>query len=73
MKTPEELLKELDNTCFTEFIIEIQKDAYNQAIRDVGELKILSKAIYHAEKDQDEWDLDSLWCNYYEINKLKIK
>jgi hypothetical protein len=76
MITPEEWAKfEFENPLIKtgDFIAMIQKDAYNQAIEDVGKLKISSEAIYHAEKDQYEWDLDSLWCNYHEINKLKIK
>ncbi len=58
---------------YTIMIEEIQKDAYNQALEDASKNAITSKRIHEAEIDDDEWDENSLWCNKYEILKLKMK
>lgn len=76
MKTLEEWAQfEWENPLMTtgDFIAEIQKDACNQGIQDSLNIAITSKRIHDAELDDDEWDDDSLWCNKYEILKLKIK
>lgn len=76
MKTPEEWAKfEWENAMMKteDFIKEIQKDAYNQAIEDVSNTSISSRKIHEAEINNDDWDEDSLWCNRNEILKLKIK
>ena len=74
MRTPEEWAKyEWDNALMKtkDFIIEVQKDAYNQALKDAANIAITSKRIHDAELNDDEWDEDSLWCNKFEIIKLK--
>ena len=52
-------------------IKQVQIETYNEAINDAAKNAITSKKIYHTELDQDEWDLDSLWCNKHSILKLK--
>lgn len=86
MRTPKEILEEyikysintIDvkfNTIYVDTALmainKAQIEAYNQAISDIVKNNISSKQIYEIEKDQDEWDKDSLWCNMYSILKLK--
>ena len=63
----EYLLRQLE-----EILLEIRIESWNSALKSVSELSITSKKIYQAEKDDDEWDLDSLWCNKFVILKHKI-
>ena len=77
MKTPKEYTSKykyyptIPVKVVNSIIKEAQIEAYNEAIDNATKNAITSKKIYHTELDQDEWDLDSLWCNKHSILKLK--
>lgn len=85
MKDPQEYIEEFsrdgdhwadqdfDEYNITALINEVRKEAWNAALEHVSKLAITSKTIYNTEKDQDEWDGDSLWCNKHEILTHKLK